>query len=74
MLTKSQNTRFLISVAVCEAIRELKSVPAGHLYALMMESFPDLTADQFDRFIETLVNTGLVSRKNHVLTWTGPEL
>lgn len=57
--------------AVAEAIREVRRVPAGHLYSAMMEVIPDLGA--FDKIIGTLEGAGLVERTcSHELVWIGP--
>lgn len=59
-----------IIMAVAEAIRSLKSVPSGHLYARLMGS---LTLDDYQSIIGVLKRTGLVSESGHLLTWTGPN-
>lgn len=57
------------SVAIGQAIRELGSVPAGHLYAQLCGK---LTLSQFDGLIGMLVRGGLVRRDaSHLLTWIG---
>ena len=56
------------TMALSEAIRELGSVPAGHLYAQVM-SFVDLPT--FDGLIGVLVESGLVARDGHLLVWKG---
>lgn len=60
-----------IIMAVAEAIRSLKSVPSGHLYARLMGS---MTLDDYQAVIGVLKRTGLVSESAHLLTWTGPVL
>lgn len=56
--------------ALAEAIRELRSVPAGTLYATVLGHM-DLAT--FDSFIARLCGSGLVRREpNHLLVWTGP--
>jgi hypothetical protein len=55
-----------VIMAVAEAIRELKTVPSGHLYARLM-GYMDLQT--YNRIIDTLKRVGAVSEKNHVLTW-----
>ena len=57
-----------IIMAVAEAIRSLGSVPSGHLYARVM---PFMNLDAYTRVIETLKRAGLVTEKNHLLTWVG---
>lgn len=52
--------------AVAEAIRELGSVPSGHLYAQLMGK---LTLDQYTQIIDVLKGAGLVTESGHLLTW-----
>lgn len=60
-----------MTVAVAETIRELGSVPSGHLYAQLMNKV-DLVG--FESLIRNLKNAGLVSESAHMLTWIGPIL
>lgn len=55
--------------AIAEAIRELKQVSAAHLYAQVMGA---LELEQFERIINTLVDTGLVERRRDLLVWKEP--
>lgn len=55
---------------VAEAIRELGSVPSGHLYARVMGY---LSLDAYTRIVETLKRTGLVEEHGHLLTWVEPK-
>lgn len=57
--------------AVSEAIRELGSVPSGHLYARLQDK---LTLDQYEKLINILKNAKLVEENNHLLTWIGPVI
>ncbi len=57
-------------LAVAEAIRELKSVPSGHLYARLMGH---MDLDGYQRVIAILKSTGLVTESGHVLTWVEPS-
>ena len=57
--------------AVAEAIRELGSVPNGHLYASVMGH---LSLEQYDRIIELLKRAELVAEQNHELRWVGPKV
>ena len=52
--------------AVAEAIRDLGSVPSGHLYARLMGQ---LTLSQYNQIIDTLKKAKLVREDNHLLTW-----
>jgi hypothetical protein len=60
-----------VIAAVAEAIRDLKEVPNGHLYARVMQY---LTLDQYNQILGTLKSAGLIEEANHVLKWTGPAL
>jgi hypothetical protein len=53
---------------IAEAIRELGSVPNGHLYA---NACSHLTIGEYTSVIDLLKRTGLVTEQAHVLTWTG---
>lgn len=55
-------------MAVAVAIRDLGSVPSGHLYARLMGR---LELQQFQQIIAILKRTGAVTEANHVLTWAG---
>lgn len=57
---------FQVLQAVAEAIREAKQVPSGTLYAVLMGKL-DLAT--YERIIQTLKNTGLVTESGHMLTW-----
>jgi len=62
----------LILIAVAETIRELKTAPAGTLYAQLMGK---MDLEQFESMIRTLVGTGLVKRhQSHLLEWVGPQV
>ena len=65
-----------IVLTVAEAIRELGSVPSGHLYARLigMPLLSQMTADQFTAMIGSLKGAGLVEEKSHLLIWIGPRL
>jgi len=57
------------AVAVAEAIRELREVPSGHLYARLMQVM-DYTS--YQRIIDLLVRERLVHRApSGLLTWIG---
>lgn len=58
------------TLAIAEAIRELKQVPAGHLYARLVSV---MSLEQFNALVRILVNAGLVRHdESHLLTWIGP--
>lgn len=60
-----------IIAAISEAIRGLKSVPSGHLYAQVMGH---MTLDTYNGILGILTRAGLIEVKNHLITWTGPTL
>ena len=60
-----------MAVAVGDAIRELGSIPSGHLYARLMGH---LSLEEYNEIISTLARTGLVRREgSHLLVWAGPH-
>lgn len=71
MTTKEQIKATVATVmAVAEAVRELKRVPSGTLYAQLMGHM-DLAT--FNRIVDTLKGAGVVAESNHMLLWTGPQ-
>jgi hypothetical protein len=59
-----------VIVAVADAIRELGSVPAGHMYAQLSGR---MSLDTFNGIIGKLVDAKLVRREpSHLLVWIGP--
>jgi hypothetical protein len=69
--SRQVKTAITIVAAIAEAIRELGSIPSGHLYAQLMGRL-DLAA--YTKIINTLKNAGLVAEQNDLLTWVGPVL
>ena len=66
-MDKSQQQSTLrIVKAIAEAIRDLGSVPSGHLYARVMGI---LSLDQYNQVIGILKKQGLIEEKYHELTW-----
>jgi hypothetical protein len=59
-----------IVAAVADAIRELKEVPSGHLYAHLMGQ---LSFDQYNRIIFLLKETKMIREENFLLIWQGAE-
>lgn len=57
--------------AVGNAIRELREIPSGHLYARLM-AYCSLRLDQYEAIIETLKRTKMVKEENNLLIWIGP--
>jgi hypothetical protein len=61
-----------IVLAIAEAIRELREVPSGELYATLMPVMPKMSIGDYQRVIDHLIGAGLVREDNHLLIWTGP--
>jgi hypothetical protein len=59
------------TAAVAEAIRELRSVPNGELYAQVIGK---MDLEYYNGILRTLKNAGLVEETGHVLRWVGPEI
>lgn len=53
---------------IADAIKELGSVPSGHLYATCMAT---MSLREYEYVIAILVKTDLVELKNNLLTWKG---
>lgn len=67
-VTKQQVTAYVRTVvAVAEAIRELGSVPSGHLYAQLMTT--GMSLENYQKIIDALKGASLVKESNHLLTW-----
>jgi hypothetical protein len=59
-----------ILIAIAETIRELKRIPSGHLYALLM---PRMTHAQYEEAIGILERAGVVRKIDHELAWIGKD-
>lgn len=59
-----------MAAAVGGAIRDLGSVPSGHLYARLMGH---MSLDTYNKLIGILKQSNLVEESNHLLTWVGPK-
>lgn len=57
--------------AIAEAIRNLREVPSGELYAHVCGK---LDLAQYEVIIRTLKGAGLVEERAHLLRWIGPQL
>jgi hypothetical protein len=55
-----------MTCVVAEIIREMKQVPAGHLYALLIAF---MTISEFELVIRVLIETRFISRKDHMITY-----
>lgn len=59
-----------VALGISETIRELGSVVSGTMYALLCA---EVTLGEYEAIIGALKGAGLVSEKNYVLTWIGPN-
>jgi hypothetical protein len=69
--TQAQKTEAQMQIvrAVAEAIKELKEVPSGHLYARIAGK---ISSETFERVLAALKIAGLISvSPSHLITWTG---
>jgi hypothetical protein len=57
-----------VVVAIGETIKELGSIPSGHLYAQLMGR---MSLDTYNKIIGVLVKTGAVKEEGYLLTWVG---
>lgn len=56
--------------ALGDVIRELGSIPNGHLYAQVMDK---LSLETYTALINLLKEARLVKESNHLLTWIGKK-
>lgn len=58
--------------AIAEAIRELKEVPSGHLYANLTGK---LSLQQYESILDILKKSELIKvDSSHLIKWVGPEI
>ncbi len=58
-----------MATALAEAIRDLGSVPSGHLYAHVMGH---MSLETYEALIDTLIAADLIEQDcSHLLTWKG---
>jgi hypothetical protein len=66
-MTKEQVAAYIKLVqAIADTIKDLGSVPSGHLYAHLM-GLVDL--DSYNKIINILKESGRVKEENYMLTW-----
>jgi len=51
-------------------IRDHGPIPSGHLYNMVQHI---MSLQTYEILISRLEQAGLVTRKHHLLTWTGPK-
>lgn len=57
---------------IAECIREVGSIPSGHLYAMLIAHGIDMKT--YDDIIDTLQGANLIQCARHELVWIGPTL
>lgn len=67
-MTNQEKAALQVVLAVGSAIKELGSVPSGHLYARLMGQ---MSLETYTKIINILVKTGAVTNEGHLLTWIG---
>ena len=69
-MTKEEiNAAVQLLVAMAQTIRQLKTVPSGHLYAHVMGK---VSLEQYENLIGILIDKGMVKRRaSHELEWIG---
>jgi hypothetical protein len=66
---KAVNAHLQIALAIADAIKELREVPSGHLYARLMGN---MDIDRYNMYIGMLKNAGFVREDGfHMLYWIG---
>ena len=68
-LTKTEVAAISVTVAIGQTIKELGSIPSGHLYARLMGK---MSLENYNVIINTLKKIGAVKEENHLLTYIGP--
>ncbi len=68
--TKERQVEAAIGIirAVADAIKELKEVPSGHLYAHLCGN---LSLNEYNQIIEILQKSRLIIVKSNLITWVG---
>jgi hypothetical protein len=68
MNEEQKNAVTKVVLALTETIKELGSIPSGHLYAQIMDR---VSLSQYTQLIKMVKGTGLVKEENHLLSWIG---
>ena len=71
-MTIAQQIKSTVEIvrAVADAIRAAGSIPSGHLYAHLMAY--GMKIQEYEQIIGLLTRSGLVNKKNDLLTWNLP--
>ena len=67
-MTNQERAALEIVIAIGQTIKELGSIPSGHLYAQLMGK---MSLETYTKIIDLLVRTGAVKNEGHLLTWVG---
>jgi hypothetical protein len=67
MLTGDVRQAVMLIKSIIDAIQDAKEIPAGTLYAGLMEK--GCTLEQYQQIEQVILNTGLVSKNNNLLKW-----
>jgi hypothetical protein len=66
-VSKAELTAGIESIkAIAEAIRDLESVPSGHLYARLMTF---MSLESYEKVIDMLVRAAVIRKENDLLIW-----
>lgn len=65
-MTPQEKATIQVTIAVGQAIKELGSVPSGHIYAQLMGH---MSLESYNNVILSLKNAGLVKEENHLLSY-----
>jgi hypothetical protein len=68
MDAKTVASAVAVAKAVAETIKELGSVPSGHLYARLMDR---MSLETYNSIIDMLTKAGLIKVENFLITWIG---
>jgi hypothetical protein len=69
-MTPQEKAALEIVLVVGDAIKELGSVPSGHLYAQLMGR---MSLDSYNKIIGMLKNAKVIKEEGHLLTYIGPK-
>jgi hypothetical protein len=70
--TDQLKAAFAVLTAVADTIRELGSIPSGHLYAQLMSR---MDFETYTRLVDRLKGAGLVTEtRSNELVWIGPKV
>lgn len=61
---------YKLIIVIADAIREVKEVPAGHLYAMLMAR---VSLPTFNNIVSTLVKSTLIEKRGDLLVWKEPK-